>query len=146
MLQLLQTSHSWFPLQEALPQVEQVAAQEEWREEALQEEGVWEGGMTQESQLISLFEWMHLIARSPGFTDEDIIKCGALDNFPSFTLDLIAKAESKLTPEQRDDYYYSHLHKKDEDHSWTVSASKEERLLALVKTIGKFKETQPVPV
>lgn len=30
--------------------------------------------------------------------------------------------EAILTPAERDDYYYSGLHQKDEDHSWTVSA------------------------
>lgn len=58
----------------------------------------------------------------------------------AFTLDLIALGESKLTPEQRDDFYYTHLHIKDEDHSWSVSASKEKRLAALLKAIGKWAE------
>lgn len=149
---MLQQGHAWIPLPEALPQVEQVAAQEEWREEALQEEGVWEDDMKLEAQLVSLLEWLEFGSvqwQLDPFGDKNVFAIKPGEGTPQrieLTLDLIAEAESKLTPTQRDDYYYTHLHKKDEDHSWTVSASKEERLLALVKVIGKFTETRPAPV
>jgi len=45
--------------------------------------------------------------------------------------------EASLAADERDDYYYTHLHKKDEDHSWTVSAPWQLRaeMLARVKGI-----------
>lgn len=43
--------------------------------------------------------------------------------------------EQTLTPEQRDDYFYTHLcgNDKDLDHAYVVSASWQERVEALIK-------------
>lgn len=103
--------------------------------------------MTQDAKLIALLVWLGwsgiensgiLIFPWSGYPPGPVIIGAKKEQLPQLTLDLMAQAEAKLTPEQRDDYYYTHLHEKHADHSWTVSASKGDRLDALLKTIGKF--------
>lgn len=51
-------------------------------------------------------------------------------------LHICSLIESTLTEQERDDYYYSGLHQKDEDHSWTVSAPWQLRAEKLAKVKG----------